>query len=546
MKIEDLKQIKTSALARKQGCSKRACICMGSACIASGSKKVKESLDPAAAKEGIEVQQIGCQGLCSSGPIMVTEPGHVLHTHVGDNHVDPILQEIKTGAYGPKAISFDSPFYKKQKRIVLENAGKIDPERIEDYIGQDGYFALAKVLSEYKPEQVIEVIKSSGLRGRGGAGFPTGIKWTLMAQSKSADGRKFVICNGDEGDPGAFMDRSVMEDDPHRILEGMLIAGYAVGANNGFIYVRAEYPFAVERLNLAIEQAREKGLLGKNILESGFAFDIQIRLGAGAFVCGEETALIASIEGKRGSPRPRPPFPTTSGLWGCPTMINNVETLANIAPIIRNGAPWFSAIGVGKSVGTKVFALTGNIVNTGLIEVPMGMTLREIIFDIGGGCPKGLEFKAVQTGGPSGGLITKDYLDTPITYEHLQELGSIMGSGGMVVLTDKDCMVDLAKFYLNFCVDESCGKCAPCRVGGYQMAKILDKITKGRGVIEDLALLEEIALAMKKASLCGLGQTAPNPVLSTLRYFRNEYMAYIEGGAKYARQKAKELAEKAV
>jgi NADH:ubiquinone oxidoreductase subunit F (NADH-binding) len=432
----------------------------------------------------------------------------------------------------------DAAFFQRQVKIALENSGVIDPESIEDYIAADGYFALYKALCEIgDPKKVVESIRGSGLRGRGGAGFLTGRKWELMAKSPPQNGQKFVVCNGDEGDPGAFMDRSLMEADPHRILEGMLIAGYAVGATKGCIYVRAEYPLAIKRVQMAIDAARKMGLLGEKIFGSDFSFDVDVYLGAGAFVCGEETALMASIEGKRGSPRPRPPFPTEQGLWGCPTMINNVETLANVAPIVRRGSDWFASIGTQESRGTKVFALTGHIRNTGLIEVPMGMTLREIIFDVGGGCPDGKVFKAVQTGGPSGGFVTEKNLDIPIGYENLQKLGSIMGSGGMVVLTQDDCMVDVARFYLKFCVEESCGKCIPCRVGGYQMLKLFEKILKGFGKMEHIELLRDLSRTMQKASLCGLGQTAPNPVLSTLENFYSEYVAYIEGGVKYAKQK---------
>lgn len=518
-------------------------VCMGSGCLSSKSDQLFDALNKEVAERGIKdckVKCVGCRGLCAAGPLVTSEPGDVLYRDVQPDHLTAIVDAVEGKKSEIQAVLCDTttPFFTKQHKIVLENAGVIDPTSIDEYIQHEGYAALKKVVQTMTPQQVIDEVTTSQLRGRGGAGFPTGRKWGMLASSKSRDGRKFVICNGDEGDPGAFMDRSVMEADPHRILEGMIIAAYATGSQNGVIYVRAEYPLAVKRLQMAIEAAREGRYLGKNILGAKFDFDIEIRLGAGAFVCGEETALIASIEGKRGSPSPRPPFPTTSGLWGCPTMINNVETLANIPPIIRKGGAWYASMGTDKSKGSKIFALTGHVVNSGLIEVPMGTTLRTIVMDIGGGCPNGLKFKAVQTGGPSGGVIPAEFLDTPISYEHLQELGSIMGSGGMVVLDENDCMVDIAKFYLKFCVEESCGKCAPCRVGGFQMLQILEKITKGFGTIEDLDQLERISKAMQKASLCALGQTAPNPVLSTLRYFRHEYMAYIEGGTKYARQKS--------
>jgi len=420
-----------------------------------------------------------------------------------------------------------APFFKRQVKISLENSGVIDPDKIEDYIAREGYAGLLTALNEMTPQEVQQQVEKSGLRGRGGAGFPTGLKWGTVA--KMAGGQKYVICNADEGDPGAFMDRSVLESDPHRVLEGMAIAAYAVGANTGYLYVRAEYPLAVKRLKNAIRQAERLGLLGANICGTPFQFNVEIRLGAGAFVCGEETALISSIEGNRGIPRPRPPFPAQSGLWGCPTLINNVETFANIAPIIRKGGEWFAGIGTEKSKGTKVFAIAGRVENTGLIEVPMGITLRDIIFDIGGGIPNGRKFKAVQTGGPSGGCIPEEYLDMPVDYESLAKVGSIMGSGGMIVMDDTSCMVDMARFFMEFCMTESCGKCVPCRVGTRQMYDILTKMTNGSATMDDLALLEELCGMVKSTSLCGLGQTAPNPVVSTLRYFREEYLAHIEG-----------------
>jgi NADH-quinone oxidoreductase subunit F len=432
---------------------------------------------------------------------------------------------MPTGEAVPEAMD-KLPFFAKQVKIATRNVGYIDPGNIEEYIARDGYFALTKVLNEMTPDQVIEEVKRSGLRGRGGAGFPTGLKWELTRKAKGD--RKYVVCNADEGDPGAFMDRSVLEGDPHTVLEAMAIAGYAIGAQQGYIYVRAEYPLAIERLQIAIAQAKEYGFLGQNILGSDFSFDIEIRIGAGAFVCGEETALIASIEGRRGQPRVKPPYPAQSGVWGCPTVINNVETLACVPPIIIKGADWFRSIGTPTSPGTKVFALAGKITNTGLVEVPMGITLRELLYEIGGGSSTGKKIKAVQTGGPSGGCIPSEYFDTPVDYESLQKLGAIMGSGGMIVMDEDDCMVDVAKFFLEFTVDESCGKCTPCREGTRQMLKILEKITSGEGTEEDLDELERLGTIIKDTSLCGLGQTAPNPVLSTLRYYRHEYEAHVK------------------
>lgn len=546
MNIKDLESIRQKVMAEKQ----KTCfsVCMGSGCLSSKSDQLKSAIEASVShKPGsqIAVKKVGCRGLCAAGPLVMREPEGILYHGVTKEDIPTIVNEVGTSPSSHKIYSTETPFFKKQKKIVLENSGKINPESLEEYIAHNGYFALHKVLYEVKePRDVIEIIKKSGLRGRGGAGFPTGLKWELMAKSAAKEGKKFIVCNGDEGDPGAFMDRSIMEGDPHLIIEGMLIAGFATGANHGCIYIRAEYPLAIKRIQMAIDAAKSKGLLGKNILESSFSFELEVRLGAGAFVCGEETALMASIEGKRGNPRPRPPFPTEQGIWGCPTMINNVETLANVAPIILKGADWFASMGTEKSKGTKVFALTGHVKNAGLIEVPMGITLREIVFDIGGGCPDGKKFKAIQTGGPSGGFITEKDLDTPVSYEHLQQLGSIMGSGGMVVLTEDDCMVDVARFYLDFCAEESCGKCAPCRLGGYQMLKVLKKILSGRGKMDDIDLLYQLSYAMQKGSLCGLGQTAPNPVLSTLKNFYSEYLAYIEGGVKYAREQRKRLETK--
>ncbi len=418
------------------------------------------------------------------------------------------------------------PFFQRQHRVVMENSGRIDPERIEEYIAAGGYSGLVMALTEMTPAQVIDEVTASGLRGRGGGGYPTGLKWTTVAKAPGPD--KYVICNADEGDPGAFMDRSVLESDPHRVIEGMILAGYAVGASQGYVYVRAEYPLAIEHLKKAISQARRMGLLGRSVAETTFGFNIDIRLGAGAFVCGEETALIASIEGKRGQPRPRPPYPAEYGLWGKPTLINNVESFANIPPIVRNGGGWYAALGTEKSKGTKVFALAGAITNTGIIEVPMGTSLREIVYEIGGGVPGGGRCKAVQTGGPSGGCIPDAYLDNPVDYDSLRSLGSIMGSGGMIVMDDSSCMVDVAKYFMEFCMTESCGKCVPCRVGTVQMYRLLDKISTGRATLDDLALLENLCDMVQNTSLCGLGQTAPNPVVSTLRYFRDEYLAHIE------------------
>jgi bidirectional [NiFe] hydrogenase diaphorase subunit len=438
-----------------------------------------------------------------------------------------IIRGLDTGSNGLRHLQPDLPFFQRQKRIVLENSGRIDPERIEDYIAHDGYRALVEAITEKLPDEVVQQVIHSGLRGRGGAGYPTGLKWQTVA--KTGDQQKYVVCNADEGDPGAFMDRAVLESDPHRVLEGMAIAAYAVGASHGYIYVRAEYPLAVKHLKSAIRQAERLGLLGNNISGTRFSFHVDIRLGAGAFVCGEETALIASIEGKRGTPRPRPPYPAEAGLWDCPTLINNVETFANIAPILRHGAAWFHAIGTEKSKGTKVFALAGRVANTGLIEVPMGISLREIIFSIGGGIPDGKSYKAVQTGGPSGGCIPAEHLDAPVDYESLARIGSIMGSGGMIVMDETSCMVDVAKYFMEFCKSESCGKCVPCRAGTQQMLELLEKITAGEAGAKELALLEELCDLVKHTSLCGLGQTAPNPVLSTLRYFREEYDAHVAG-----------------
>ena len=517
-------------------------VCGGTGCTSSGSMQIINKLEEEIKKNGLEeevcVVKTGCHGLCALGPIMIVYPEAAFYSMVNIDDIPEIVSEhllkgrvVSRLLYdetvtpeGVKAIN-DTNFYKKQHRIALRNCGVINPENIEEYIGRDGYQALGKVLTSMTPDEVIQVVLDSGLRGRGGAGFPTGLKWRF-AQGNDAD-QKYVCCNADEGDPGAFMDRSVLEGDPHVVLEAMAIAGYAIGATQGYIYVRAEYPIAVERLEIAINQAREYGLLGNNIFGTDFCFDIDLRLGAGAFVCGEETALMTSIEGNRGEPRPRPPFPAVKGLFQKPTILNNVETWANIPRIILNGPEWFAAMGTEKSKGTKVFALGGKINNTGLVEIPMGTTLRTVIDEIGGGIPNGKKFKAAQTGGPSGGCIPAEHFDIEIDYDNLIAIGSMMGSGGLIVMDEDNCMVDIAKFFLEFTVDESCGKCTPCRIGTKRMYEILDKITKGQGTLEDIDKLEELCYYIKENALCGLGQTAPNPVLSTLRYFRDEYVAHV-------------------
>jgi bidirectional [NiFe] hydrogenase diaphorase subunit len=464
-------------------------------------------------------------GLCAAGPL-VAVGNHALYQHVTAGDAPSLVDSLDGDQVKRLACPTDVPFFQKQKKIVLENCGNIDPERMEDYIAAGGYTALMQVLSDMTPMQVITEITRSGLRGRGGAGYPTGLKWSTVA--KATGEKKYVVCNADEGDPGAFMDRSVLESDPHRVLEGMLIGAFAVGASEGYIYVRAEYPLAIQRLRAAIKQAERLGLLGNNICGSRLSLHLELRLGAGAFVCGEETALIASVEGRRGIPRPRPPYPAVEGLFGCPTLINNVETFASVAPIVRNGGEWYAQIGTEKSKGTKVFALAGSVSNTGLVEVPMGTTLREMVFEIGGGMAEGRQFKAVQTGGPSGGCLPAEFLDMPVDYENLARAGSIMGSGGMIVMDDTSCMVDVARFFMDFCASESCGKCVPCRVGTYHMHGILLKMTQRRGSTHDIAQLEELADLLKSTSLCGLGQSAPNPVLSTLRYFASEYKAHVD------------------
>lgn len=474
-------------------------------------------------ENSVQLIRVADIGIYDQGVVVRVLPEDYRYANVTEADIPKILEESVVG--GKKISGLLAHHGSKQFRIVLRNCGVIDPEDIDDYIAHDGYHAIAKVLAEYTPEKVIEEMLTSGLRGRGGAGYPTGLKWKFTRAVK-AD-QKYVICNGDEGDPGAYMDRSVLEGDPHSVIEGMMIAAYAIGATKGYFYIRAEYPLAIQRIQKAIDIAYEKGLLGKKILGSDFCFDVEIRLGAGAFVCGEETALIASIEGKRGYPRPRPPYPSVQGLWGKPTCINNVETLANIPVIILQGGTWFSSIGTSESKGTKVFAVTGKVKNSGLVEVPMGTTLYEIAVDIGGGTASRKKIKAVQTGGPSGGVIPEDFLNTPVSYESLQKLGSIMGSGGMIVMDESDCVVDIAKFYLGFCVDESCGKCAPCRIGGKQMLQLLEKISEGKGTLEDIMKLKRIAFAMQNASLCGLGQTAPNPVVSSMKYFKEEYKSHV-------------------
>ncbi|MFR1696344.1 MAG: NADH-quinone oxidoreductase subunit NuoF [Acutalibacteraceae bacterium] len=517
-------------------------VCGGTGCTSANSPAIIEALEAQIAEKGltdeVKVVQTGCHGLCALGPIMIVYPEGCFYSEVKVEDVPEIVEEHLLKGRIVKRLLYDdtihqdvvksiesTDFYKKQKRVALRNCGVINPEDIDEYIAYDGYQALAKCLTEYTPEQVIQVIKDSGLRGRGGGGFPTGRKWELAAMNK-AD-QKYVVCNADEGDPGAFMDRSVLEGDPHCIVEAMAICGYAVGATEGYIYVRAEYPIAVNRLEIAIQQAKEYGLLGKNIFDSGFDFDLHIRLGAGAFVCGEETALMTSIEGNRGEPRPRPPYPAVKGLFGKPTTENNVETFANVPQIILKGADWFASMGTERSKGTKVFALGGKIKNTGLVEIPMGTTLREIVEEIGGGIPNGKKFKAAQTGGPSGGCIPASLMDTEIDYDNLTAIGCMMGSGGLIVMDEDNCMVDIAKFFLEFTVDESCGKCSPCRIGTKRMMEILEKITSGKGTLEDIDKLEELAYYIKQKSLCGLGQTAPNPVLATLKFFREEYIAHV-------------------
>jgi len=530
MTLDELQDVAKIEKDRQAGFRHRINVCVAAGCLSCQSGLVKEGLEKEVNRRGLEswceVKGVGCLGLCTAGPLLSIEPDGTYYRGVTVSDISEIIEALGGSPVPRLDCSSQLPFFKRQQKIVLENCGKIDPERIEDYVAERGYEALYTALRLMTPAEVIEQVTQSGLRGRGGAGFPTGLKWTAV--SKASGRTKFVICNADEGDPGAFMDRSVLESDPHRVIEGMAIAGVATGANHGFIYVRAEYPLAVKRVRTAIARAERLGLLGNNIFNTTFSFDVKVRLGAGAFVCGEETALIASIEGRRGAPRPRPPFPAEFGLWGCPTLINNVETFANVPPIIRNGGKWFAGIGTEKSKGTKVFALAGRVKNTGLIEVPMGTPLRDIVFDIGGGIPDGKKFKAVQTGGPSGGCIPEQHLDMPVDYESLAKVGSIMGSGGLIIMDETSCMVDVAKFFMEFCMSESCGKCVPCRVGTTQIYHLLSRITEGTARPSDVAILEELCDLVKNTSLCGLGQTAPNPVMSTLRYFREEYRAHVE------------------
>jgi bidirectional [NiFe] hydrogenase diaphorase subunit len=526
MNIEELGQIAESVRLENSKFDHEINVCMGTGCLSQHSDRLKDALTHCVESSGknVLVRRTGCLGLCAAGPLVFIDPDEVLYQHLKADHAEAIVANLG-GEPVPELQCDLRDHFDQQVHIVLENSGRIDPEKIDDYIARDGYLALVTALTDLTPAGVIRRVTESRLRGRGGAGYPTGLKWGTVA--KAVGDMKYVICNGDEGDPGAFMDRSVLESDPHRVIEGMAIAAYAIGASKGFIYVRAEYPLAVSRLTTALREARRRGLLGNNICGTPFSFDAEVRLGAGAFVCGEETALIASIEGRRGTPKPRPPYPAVSGLWGKPTLINNVETFANIAPIIRKGGKWFAAIGSERSKGTKVFALTGKIKNTGLVEVPMGIKLRQIIEEIGGGVPDGHTFKAVQTGGPSGGCIPAEMLDIGVSYDALQQIGSIMGSGGMIVMDDTSCMVNVARFFMEFCMTESCGKCIPCRSGTAQMYTLLTRICTGTGTMDDLELLEDLCSTVKEASLCGLGQTAPNPVLSTLKYFRNEYLEHI-------------------
>lgn len=543
MNRNDLKTITEQVAAKKSQFKKRVGVCCGASCMSSGGEGALKKLQTEVKNQGlegeIEVIPTGCMGPCNQGPLVKVMPENTIYQKIHEEDVPTLVQShlIDKQPIETKVLFADSrekvyldaaqdPYFKKQMKVVLRNCGDINPESIDDFISCGGYKSLDKVLFQMSSEDVIAEIKHSRLRGRGGAGFPTGIKWETVY--KYVADQKYVICNGDEGDPGAFMDRSVLEGNPHRVIEGMAIAGYAVGANQGFVYIRGEYPLAIKRFEMAIKQAKKIGLLGQNILGSPFSFDLEIRIGAGAFVCGEETALIASIEGKRGTPRPRPPFPAESGLWGKPTLINNVETFASITPIIKNGGEWYSEIGTPKSAGTKVFALAGKIKYSGLIEVPMGTSLREIVFEIGGGIPGGHSFKAAQTGGPSGGCIPKEFLDVKVDYESLVALGSIMGSGGLIVMDDTSDMVDVAKFFMEFCMDESCGKCVPCRVGTKMMYDLLGKICAREATGEDLKKLESLAYMVKETSLCGLGMSAPNPLLSTLKYFRNEYENYLQ------------------
>jgi bidirectional [NiFe] hydrogenase diaphorase subunit len=533
--FEAIEQTAAEERERQEGFANHILVCAASGCVSQNADVVADNLEAQLKEQGLddenEVKCVGCMGLCATGPHVRVEPSGYHYSEVKPDAAQGLIEALTAGEpYEPLYIPTYNQFFDRQTRIVLENAGIVDPESLPDYLVHNGYTALHKALMEMTPEEVIREITDSGLRGRGGGGYPTGLKWQTV--SKAAGDTKYVICNADEGDPGAFMDRSVLESDPYRVLEGMTIAAYAVGAERGYIYVRAEYPLAIERLKKAIRMAKRNNLLGSDILDTPFSFDIEIRLGAGAFVCGEETALIASIEGKRGQPRPRPPYPADYGLWGQPTLINNVETLANIAPIINNGGPWYAALGSGESKGTKVFALTGQVENTGLIEVPMGISLREIVYDIGGGAPDGRQVKAVQTGGPSGGCIPEHMLDIPVTFESLLEVGSMMGSGGMIIMDDTASMVEVASFFMEFSMSESCGKCIPCRIGTKQMYDLLKLIENGQATPGDIALLEELCAVTKDTSLCGLGQSAPNPILSTLHFFREEYTDLLKEGVK--------------
>lgn len=531
MDLAELQEIAENEIASRKPVRLRVCTAAG--CLSSAASDVRERLEEAVDLAGLrgkgEVCSVGCMRLCCEGPLVQVDPEGALYERVTPEQAASIVAGLGGGAVSARRGSTDRPFFTRQKSIVLEHSGKIEPERIESYIAAGGYRSLYEVAHEMQPAEVIDAVTRSGLRGRGGAGYPTGLKWGMVAKNQAP--HKFIVCNADEGDPGAFMDRSVLESDPHRVLEGMAIAAFAVGADQGYIYVRGEYPLAIRRLETGIRQARRLGLLGTQIFESPFNFRVDLRIGAGAFVCGEETALLASIEGKRGTPRPRPPYPAESGLWGNPTLINNVETFANIPPIIRNGPEWFASIGTEHSKGTKVFALAGKVRHTGLVEVPMGTTLREVVEDIGGGAPDGGRIKAVQTGGPSGGCIPAEALDTPVDYDSLTRLGSIMGSGGMIVMDETTNMVNVARFFMEFCMDESCGKCVPCRSGTVQLHRLLTRITERKASRDDLAKLESLCEMVKLTSLCGLGQSAPNPVLSTLRYFRNEYEALLVDGS---------------
>jgi bidirectional [NiFe] hydrogenase diaphorase subunit len=538
MTVEELRDLAEKEQTRQSQFEYRILFCSSAGCVSSGCDVVKQEMRKAIDELGFskkcEMLGTGCLGLCGEGPLVYVHPDAILYQRVDGAIARRIVGEHigKGMKVIENCVDLNDPFFASQKRIVLENMGKINAESIEEYIAAEGYEALSRALSEMSPEEVISEIRKAGLRGRGGAGYPTGLKWDIVR--KGVADQKYIVCNADEGDPGAFMDRSVLEGDPHRVLEGMAIAGYAVGANQGFIYARAEYPLAIERLKTAIKQAEKYGLLGNRIFESQFNFRIDIRIGAGAFVCGEETALLRSVMGRRGRPKVRPPYPSEKGLWDKPTVINNVETYANVAPIIRNGSAWFAGIGTTKSAGTKVFALAGKINRTGLVEVPMGIPLRKIIFDIGGGTPEGTEFKAAQTGGPSGGCIPKEHLDLPVDYESLQTVGSIMGSGGMIVMDNTSDMVDVAKYFMEFCMDESCGKCVPCRVGTKHIHTLLERITKGEATGEDFELLKELCMMVKETSLCGLGQSAPNPVLSTIRFFKEEYTSKLKAATEYS------------